>query len=374
MSSEIKIIALYLPQFHPTLENNEWWGNGFTEWTNVGKAKKLFFNHYQPRVPADLGYYDLRLNESREAQADLAKQYGVNGFCYYHYWFGDGKRLLNLPFDEVLNKRKPDFPFMLCWANESWHKKFWNYEGANSKTVLIEQSYGDKEEISKHFYSLLEAFSDDRYILIDGKPAFMIYKPLEIPNLQEMLFIWNDLAVKNGLNGIHFIAYAMNPKEENEILLKSGFDAVNANRILETRLFLEPKNKAIRFFYRTLRYFLRKPLILNYNKAIEILTEETDVDTRIYPSIVPNWDHTPRSGHKGFLYHNSNPELFKLHLQKVFNVLLRKPQDKRICFIKSWNEWGEGNYMEPDLRFGLKYLETLKEMRENADSSKLNSD
>ena len=205
--SDIKVIALYLPQFHPTPDNDEWWGKGFTEWTNVGKAKPLFPGHYQPKVPADLGYYDLRLPEVREQQAQLAKEAGIYGFCYYHYWFGHGKQELELPFNEVLASGKPDFPFMLCWANESWHAKFWDKDGkASSKKMLIEQTYDD-DDIDPHFYHLLPAFKDPRYIKIDGCPAFMIYRPDEMPDPEKIIKRWQELAKQNGLLGITFMAY-----------------------------------------------------------------------------------------------------------------------------------------------------------------------
>ena len=155
-----RLISFYLPQFYPTPENDEWWGKGFTEWTNVGRAKPLFKGHYQPKVPADLGYYDLRIPEVREQQADLAREAGIEGFCYWHYWFGNGKRLLDRVFREVVETGKPDFPFCLCWANESWHKKFWNMDGTTDKQILAEQVYEDEEGNTKHFYALLDAFKD----------------------------------------------------------------------------------------------------------------------------------------------------------------------------------------------------------------------
>ncbi len=196
--NDIRAIAFYLPQYHPIPENDQWWGKGFTEWTNVGKAKPLFRGHDQPKVPADLGYYDLRLPEARIAQAEMAKKYGIDGFCYYHYWFGEGKQLLERPFNEVLNSGSPDFPFMLCWANESWHSKFWSYEGVYSKKMLIEQKYGDEQEYERHFHALLGAFKDPRYIKIEGKPAFMIYKPLEFPDIENFIRKWQSLAIENG--------------------------------------------------------------------------------------------------------------------------------------------------------------------------------
>ena len=167
-----RLLALYLPQFHPIPENDLWWGKGFTEWTNVGKARRYFRNHYQPRVPADLGYYDLRVAETRQAQADMAREYGVEGFVYWHYWFGNGKRLLERPFNEVLASGEPDFPFALAWANESWRGFA---HGITNRNMLIEQLYGGVEDYTAHFRAVLPAFRDHRYITVDGKPLFMIY-------------------------------------------------------------------------------------------------------------------------------------------------------------------------------------------------------
>lgn len=355
--NEPKIIALYLPQFHPIPENDEWWGKGFTEWTNVGKAKPLFKGHYQPRIPKDLGYYDLRLPEIRTAQADLANKYGVDGFCYYHYWFGRGKQLLERPFNDMLQSGKPDFPFMLCWANESWHAKFWNHEGVSSKKVLIKQLYGDIEDNTKHFYHLIDAFKDSRYIKIEGKPLFMIYKPLEDTKIDTFLDLWQSLAKENGLPGIHFIGQTINIKKDSDLILSKGFDSINPIRTFEV---LENRKLFHRIYSRLYRTIFNSPSVMHYKEAIKYLTNDLDKKQYIYPSILPNWDHTPRSGRKGFLLHNSTPEYFRIHVRNVFNILANKSVENQICFIKSWNEWGEGNYMEPDIVYGNAYLEVLK--------------
>lgn len=164
---KVRVIAFYLPQFHPTPENDKWWGKGFTEWTNVGKAKPLFKGHYQPKVPADLGYYDLRVPETRREQAELARQYGIEGFCYWHYWFGNGRQLLQRPFQEVLASGEPDFPFCLAWANHSWEDKQFNKEGGNK--MLMEQLYPGDEDYIAHFNAVLPAFKDPRYIRVNGE-------------------------------------------------------------------------------------------------------------------------------------------------------------------------------------------------------------
>ena len=198
---KIKPLAFYLPQYHPIPENNEWWGEGFTEWTNVSKATPLFPGHYQPHIPSDLGFYDLRLEEARIAQADLAKQYGIEGFIYWHYWFGNGKTILERPFNEVLESGRPDFPFCLAWANQSWTGIWHGLENQ----ILMEQQYPGKEDYEKHFYHVLPAFQDKRYIRVDGMPVFFVYLPQELPDSNAFIDQWNELAIKNGLDGIYFI-------------------------------------------------------------------------------------------------------------------------------------------------------------------------
>jgi lipopolysaccharide biosynthesis protein len=227
MYKKARVIAFYLPQFHPIPENDKWWGKGFTEWTNVKKAKPLFKGHYQPRVPADLGYYDLRMPEVREAQAQMAREAGIEGFCYWHYWFGNGKRLLERPFNEVLASGKPDFPFCLGWANESW-KGF--AHGLKNRNLLIEQQYPGIDDYIAHFYAVLPAFKDKRYITVDGKPFFLIYKPLD--NSEVIVFIetWHKLAKENGLSGIYFVGQLSDDENINQIM-KTGVDAVNIIRL-----------------------------------------------------------------------------------------------------------------------------------------------
>ena len=245
-----RIIALYLPQFHPIPENDKWWGAGFTEWTNVAKAKPLFRGHLQPRIPADLGFYDLRLPEVRELQASLAKESGIEGFCYYHYWFGRGRQLLERPFNEVVACGRPDFPFCLCWANHTWSNKTWERKSAIQKdSVLIEQQYPGVEDDIAHFNSLLAAFKDRRYMTVDGKLLFVLYNPYDMPHVERFMETWRKLARENGLPGFHFVGMTPstltfkqmedgtrrrvlpNMKSSAEIfrsLLNMGFDAVNS--------------------------------------------------------------------------------------------------------------------------------------------------
>ena len=358
-----RVIAFYLPQYHPTPDNDKWWGKGFTEWTNVGKAKPLFRGHYQPKVPADLGYYDLRLPEVRAAQAELAKEAGIEGFCYYHYWFGDGKQELEMPFNEVVRTGEPDFPFCLCWANESWHAKFWDKDGkASSKRLLIEQRYLGHEDNVKHFYSLLPAFKDKRYIKVDGKLLFMIYRPLDFENVSEFIQDWQKLAQENGLEGFHFVGQlsgkSLNDLEQTsfEPLFSLGIDAVNTVRLATA--FASARSFSLKLKQRINIVLKGMPRIGEYKDLYPCFLGENDKRDDFYPTIIPNWDHTPRSGKNGTVLAGSTPDLFREHIREVLNAVANKKSP--MIFLKSWNEWGEGNYMEPDLKYGRQYIEVLR--------------
>lgn len=231
--SKPRLIAFYLPQFYPTIENDEWWGKGFTEWTNVGRAKPLFKGHYQPRVPADLGYYDLRIPKVRIQQAEMAKEAGIEGFCYWHYWF-NGRRLLDRVFTEVVDSGKPNFPFCLCWANHSWYQKTWDPDKPNK--LLIEQTYLGIDDYIAHFNAMLPAFKDSRYIKVDGKLLFAVYAPLEIPDVKLFIEIWNRLAKENGLAGFYFVGFTFGVKNIKTIL-ELGFDSVTVDYIYDAYAF-----------------------------------------------------------------------------------------------------------------------------------------
>lgn len=356
--SKPRIIAFYLPQFHPFKENDEWWGKGFTEWTNVGKAKPLFRGHKQPKVPTELGYYDLRLPETRQAQADLAKEAGIEGFCYYHYWFGDGRELLDKPFKEVVKTGEPNFPFCLCWANESWHKKFWNMDGESSRKILVEQKYDDLIGNERHFYSLLSAFKDKRYIKVNGKLLFAIYKPLDFENIKCFMKQWNELALKEGLNGFYFVGQTYDTPDIDKII-ELGFDAVNIIHLWDC--FSKHNiitNKIIRLY----RKLFNKPRTIGYKKVISKLVTYREKDKNVIPTIIPNWDHTPRSGSGGTVIYKCKPSLFKKHVNNVLETIREKPAEEKLAFLKSWNEWGEGNYMEPDMEYGRGYINVLKKV------------
>ena len=367
----MRLIAYYLPQYHEIPENNEWWEEGFTEWTNVKKAKSLFKGHDQPIVPGELGYYDLNEPSIRERQAEMAKHAGIEAFCYWHYWFGDGKQLLEMPLAEVLSSKSPDFKFCLGWANESWKAKVWSESPSENDTVLIEQKYPGENDITKHFYHLLNAFKDYRYLKVDGKPLFVIYKPFNMPNIQQFFTLWNNLAIENGIKGIFFVGYTDFSWQVKSIL-KMGFNAVNVVRLGNCK-----RSKKLFFlnFFNVIKYLLSlAPLVYNYKNAITELIGKENKEIDVFPSIIPNWDTTPRSGIHGFVMHNSKPKYFLRHIKQVFNSVSLKPKEKQIIFVKSWNEWGEGNYLEPNQKYGTKYLDILRSQvlqQNNSENSQL---
>ena len=361
-STKVRILAYYLPQYHPIPENDEWWGKGFTEWTNVGKAKPLYPGHQQPHIPADLGYYDLRVPETREAQAQLAKEYGIEGFVYWHYWFGNGKRLLERPFNEVLSSGKPDFPFALAWANETW-KGFW-FGADGSRNTLIEQTYPGERDYIEHFKTVLPAFKDKRYITCDNKPIFLVYKPKQHPDIKRFLALWRELANENGLEGIYFIAIGHklyskeNAQRYYDEMINLGFDSVNIINSYSAPITSFKDKLVHRLLYDFRKLDMRRYRYEQFECPLDSLEN-------VIPSILPNWDHTPRTGNSGVILYGSTPELFRKYLHKKIEIIKDKPYDKRFLIIKSWNEWAEGNYLEPDLQFGRKYLEAIREENVN---------
>jgi len=363
-----KIIAFYLPQYHPFKENNEWWGAGFTEWTNVTTAQPLFKGHYQPKIPKDLGFYDLRLPESREEQIKLAQEAGVYGFCYWHYWFGKNKELMERPFNEVVSSGVPDFPFCIGWANESWLNKQWNADGTlKGGKLLIEQKYEGLEDYKAHFNKLLPAFKDKRYILIDNCPLVFIHRAILLPT--EIITIWNQMAQEHGFSGIYFVGrltYAEYMENKFNLLLNKGFNAITIGRLGNSIL----KESKIKRLTRHLIGYLKYngcTRIASYDKEIQYYSEDIDKREDVFPAIYPNWDHSPRSKKTGLIINNSTPQKFYTHVKKVLSMVKNKKESHKIIFLKSWNEWGEGNYMEPDIKFGKGYIEYLRKTLEEND-------
>ena len=349
----VRTIAFFLPQFYPTPENDEWWGKGFTEWTNVGRAKPLFKGHYQPRVPADLGYYDLRLPEVRLQQAKMAQEAGIEGFCYWHYWFA-GQRLLDKVFSEVVMSGSPDYPFCLCWANHSWKRKTWNPNLPDK--MLMEQTYPGKKDYENHFYAMLPAFKDNRYIKVDGKLLFGIFEPSDIPNMKEMSDIWNQLAKQNNLPGFCFFGFAQGSASLNSAR-REGIDLVVYDAMYDA-VFVHHHSNMMRLRAK-LRDSFRLPNPLNYDLYYKVAIDKFNQYPETIPCIDPNFDHSPRSGKKGTIIINSTPEKWGKLLQKTIEIT-HQNNGNDLVFIKSWNEWGEGNYLEPDMRFGTDYLAVTK--------------
>lgn len=374
-----RVIAYYLPQFHPIPENDEAWGPGFTEWTNVAKARPLFRGHYQPRIPADLGFYDLRLPETRERQAQMAREAGIEGFCYYHYWMGGGKVLLQRPFQEVLNSGKPDFPFCLCWANHEWTTKTWQNGG--KEKMIAPMLYPGDDDFKAHFDYVLPAFKDKRYITIDGKPVFSIYDPYHFTAVGRFMELWQKLAQESGLPGIHFTAMISNTttvrrKEDGSLervvpnlkssqsvyqdILSLGFDSITSYGKSRGEMMALGKYRRIitRFLHNHLSFL--PVMSYDYPKTVANFFAPEDAWENVFPTVIPQWDRTPRVGSQDGVYVNATPENFRKHLAEAIRLVSGKQPEHRLVFLKSWNEWAEGNYVEPDEKYGHQYLEAIK--------------
>ena len=378
-----RIIGLYLPQFHPIPENDAVWGKGFTEWTNVAKARPLFRGHHQPRIPADLGFYDLRLPEVREQQAALAREAGLEGFCYYHYWFGNGKVLLERPFQEVLQSGSPDFPFCLCWANHDWTNKTWQKSGGTQ--MIAQQLYPGDEDYTRHFEYVLPALRDHRYITVDGKPLFAIYDPYHFTDVSRFIDLWRKLAQENGLPGIHFVAMVSStstirrredgthervmPDTKSSAtvynsILELGFDAVNSFGKARGEMIAQGKYRRnlVRLLYEKLPFMPTQTL--DYPKVVRHFFAPEDSWENVYPTLMPQWDRSPRAGSYDGVYVNATPENFSRHVVQALDIVAGKEPDHRLLFLKSWNEWGEGNYVEPDLLYGHGFLDALRQVKD----------
>ncbi len=359
--SKPRIIALYLPQYHPFPENDEWWGKGFTEWTNVARAKPLFRGHYQPRIPADLGFYDLRLPIVREQQAQLAREAGIEGFCYWHYWFGNGKQLMAEIIDEVIATGKPNYPFCLGWANHSWFAKNWNKKDSGRKDkMLIEQCYPGDADIRMHYEYAVKAFKDPRYIKVGNRPFFMVYQATTIP--ENFIQLWDKWAKEDGFDGVFFVGNVP-AKEDADFYSRLGFGAVIKDRIQE-QLYVSSIRKT-KSIWKLLKRMVdtlngRPSHLFKYKECIDSYIDDVDdLKENVIPCIIPNFDHSPRSGANGYVVIDSTPELFREYVRKVMSLVQKK--NNNIVVLRSWNEWGEGNYMEPDLKYGKSYIKVLGE-------------
>ena len=381
MKSQLRGIAIYLPQFHPIPENNEWWGKGFTEWRNVTKAKPLFKDHYQPHLPADLGFCDLRVPEVREQQAALAKEYGIYGFCYYHYWF-NGKRLLERPFQEVFESGKPDFPFMLCWANENWTRK-WD---GRQKDILIKQEYSEEDD-RKHIQSLIPYFKDKRYIRINNKPVFAVYRSKHLPDINSTLRIWREEAAKHNMElyicrfescleggqeymhefdaAIDFQPWGREMNEYKLSLLKKKQQSVSftIESIIQGQVIKKISPKRFLYFKSKLQSEFFGRFIHGYEDYINYVMSKGYPDNyKVFPGITPMWDNTARQKKNPGILLGSNPELYKKWFKHIVEKFQPYSREENFVFINAWNEWAEGNHLEPCQKWGRKYLEVTKEV------------
>lgn len=348
-----RAIAFYLPQYFPIPENDQWWGPGFTEWTNTARARRLFPGHQQPTLPADLGFYDLRVPETRQAQSDLAQQYGIEAFAYWHYWFGAGDRILERPFREVLESGHPDVKFCLAWANQTWTGA---WHAAHDK-VLKQQTYPGADDDRLHFDSVLPAFLDERYLRVNGCPVFYVFRPEELPDAAAFVERWQSMARVAGLDGLYLVAEASDllgkgPRYGTAAAVADGFDSS-----VYMRLPVDV-NRASTFRMRVARKSLRGPEIWPYSDKI---VADYPRNPHVQPCVYPNWDNTPRAGRRGLAVTGATPEGFRRNVVDAVALLGGRPTEERLLWVKSWNEWAEGNHLEPDLREGHGWLEALRD-------------
>jgi lipopolysaccharide biosynthesis protein len=361
--SSPRIIAFYLPQYHPIPENDEWWGMGFTDWLNVAKARPRFYGHYQPQLPSDLGFYDLRQDETRIAQADLARQHGIAGFCYYHYWF-NGKLLLERPFEEVLLTGKPDFPFCLCWANENWTKQ---WDGMENE-ILMRQKYDEYDPVA-HFVYLQKAFEDNRYIRVNGKPIFIVYRADSIPGISKVIGIWRKLALEAGLPGLFLCSVKSfhNVLSEEETI-RLGFDALvgffpTKDSVMKPAIRHLPKYYLNSVLNRLIsRFGLEKKLgvlnttkVYNYEQVVNRIISTPRSNYKTFECVSPSWDNSSRKKKSG-VFQNNDAVLYSNWLGNAFDKVRHLPDDEQIVFVNAWNEWAEGCHLEPDIKNGRKFL------------------
>ena len=362
-----RVIAINLPQFHPFKENDEWWGKGFTEWTNVVKARPRFKGHYQPHLPADTGFYDLRLPEARQMQADMAREYGIYGFCYYHYWF-NGKQLMERPVNDMISSGKPDFPFMLCWANENWTR---NWDGL-FKEILIEQKYSEEDDKNHIRWLCKTVFSDKRYIRVDGKPVFGVYRIELFPNFKRTAEIWRTIAKDEFGEDLYLInaEYPQSPRGVEAI--KLGLDASFNFQPLGWFNYISDSSwyRYIGILAHVLRLnkipLIKKkidllPTLVSYPDYVNKMIERPLPDYKCYPCVTPSWDNSSRRVNKCFTaFVGSTPQYFGIWLRSVLSKFRPYSVDENFVFINAWNEWAEGNHLEPDQKWGRAYLEEVK--------------
>lgn len=363
----MKALCFYLPQYHPIPENDAWWGKGFTEWTNVARAAPLFRGHAQPHIPADLGFYDLRLPEARAAQAELAAEYGLGGFCYYHYWF-NGRMLLERPFNEVLSSGEPDFPFCLCWANGNWTRR---WDGKETD-VLMAQDYAQYNP-ELHFRWLARAFADPRYVTVHGRPLFLVYDAASISELARVVEGWRVAAVRDGTPD-PYLCGVMSPGNTLTFAAfrRAGFDAVTefyptGRRPLQGVLAGDAGQASVKVLRRLRDRFAQPgkersgPILHSYPALVaNALAAYDAAEEQLFPCVMPSWDNSPRRGRNATIIQNDAPGLYGEWLRSALGRVAHRDPEEQIVFINAWNEWGEGCHLEPDLRHGRSFLEATR--------------
>lgn len=361
--SAIQALAFYLPQYHPIPENDAWWGRGFTEWTNVAKARPQFRGHYQPHLPSDTGFYDLRLPEARQLQANLAREYGVSGFCYYHYWF-TGRRVLERPFAEVLASGVPDFPFCLCWANEDWTRAWDGRTG----DYLLQQHYSEADDLA-HIRALAPAFADSRYVRVAGKPLFLVYRASRIPDPLRTTTTWREEAARLGIGELYLCRVESFGSEHTDPTAL-GFDAAVEFQP-DWTLLGRPMHRD--FTRRALwklglnRSAFQRHRIYDYAATLAMMLAKPEPPYLRFPCVTPMWDNTARRQADAAIFHRSTPALYEQWLRTVAERVTQRPVEQRLLFINAWNEWAEGNHLEPDQRWGRAYLEATRRVLEQAE-------
>lgn len=354
---KIKILAFYLPQFHEIPENNEWWGKGFTDWTNVKKAKLLVDGQYQPREPLNDNYYDLSDVEVMKWQSKIAQEHGIYGFCYYHYWF-NGKKLLEKPLENMLKDKEVTIPFCFSWANEPWAR---TWDGQNTN-VLMPQEYGSEKEWKEHFDYLLQFFQDERYIKENNKPMLLIYRTENIPNVNKMYKYWEQLAIQNSFDGIYLVE-TLNSFQKDSFVEKSA-------AVVEFEPMFTISGGGLSFWNKVYDKLLSYTNSGLKSKSYEIvwktiLKRKNDdfKKKKVFLGAFVDWDNTARKGYKGLYFRNMNIDKFRNYFGKQYNKA--KKQEGEYIFINAWNEWAEGTYLEPDKKYGYEVLESIKEISEN---------
>ncbi|MDP1527463.1 MAG: glycoside hydrolase family 99-like domain-containing protein [Rhodocyclaceae bacterium] len=350
-ASDVKLVAFYLPQFHPIEENDTWWGKGFTEWTNVTRGVPLFSGHYQPHRPADLGYYDLRVRATRLEQIRLAKTYGINAFCYHYYWFS-GKRLLEKPLDDMLADPKSDMPFCLCWANENWTRR-WN---GGDDDILIEQQHL-ADDPSRFIHDLAPFLTDKRYLRVAGKPLLIVYRPQLIPDIQSTAERWRRECLDLGIGEIHLCAaLVFNNLDYHQFGFDSGVEFPPHNRNL----------LGVPYVHREMDFLgdFDGSAMCYHSLAVAYLKRDVS-GQRVFRGVFPSWDNTSRIGNRALIFLNGTPGNYEAWLSRTVRKMREEqPAEYRLVFINAWNEWAEGCHLEPDERYGRSFLEATRRVKD----------